>query len=148
MKRILLAITAGLISTSATYAAGDVAAGEKAFRKCKSCHSIVDPEGAVIVKGGKVGPNLWGVVGRTAGTVDGFKYSASLVAAGEGGLVWSEDEIVKWLGDPKAYLREILDDSSAKSKMTFKLRKGGEDVAAYLASLAPAPDAEAETPSE
>ncbi len=142
MKRILLAITAGLLTAGAAYAEGDVAAGEKAFKKCKSCHAIVSPEGEVIVKGGKVGPNLWGVVGRAAGSVEGFKYGDSLVAAGEGGLVWTEEEIAKWLADPKAYLREVLGDSSARSKMTFKLRKGGEDVAAYLATLGPAAPSE------
>ena len=41
------------------------------------------------------------------------------------------------MADPRAYLREYLDDSKAKSKMAFKLRKGGEDVAAYLASVGP-----------
>ena len=150
MKRILLTITAGLISTSAAFAEGDVAAGEKTFKKCKSCHAIVDPEGEVIVKGGKVGPNLWGVVGRTAGTYEGFRYGASIVAAGEAGLVWTEEEIVAYVADPKAYLREVLDDSAAKSKMTFKLSKGAEDVAAYLASLSPAmeEEGEGEAPAE
>ena len=149
MKRILLTIAAGLVSTGAAFAEGDVAAGEKTFKKCKSCHAIVDPEGEVIVKGGKVGPNLWGVVGRTAGTYEGFRYGASIVAAGEAGLVWSEEEIVKYVADPKAYLRDFLDDSSAKSKMTFKLSKGAEDVAAFLASLSLAPqEGEGEAPSE
>ena len=149
MKRILLTIAAGLVSTGAAFAEGDVAAGEKTFKKCKSCHAIVDPAGEVIVKGGKVGPNLWGVVGRSAGTYEGFRYGASIVAAGEAGLVWSEEEIVKYVADPKAYLRDFLDDSSAKSKMTFKLSKGAEDVAAFLASLSPAPqEGEGEAPSE
>ena len=138
MKRILLAVAASVIATGAAFAEGDAAAGEKVFKKCKACHAIVDPDGNVVVKGGKVGPNLWGIVGRTAGTYEGFKYGASLVAAGEAGLVWNEEEIVKWLANPKEYLRERLDDSSAKSKMTFKLSKGAEDVAAYLASLGPA----------
>lgn len=137
MKRVLLAITAGLISTSAAFAEGDVAAGEKTFKKCKSCHAIVNPDGDVIVKGGKVGPNLYGVVGRTAGTYEGFKYGDSIVAAGAGGLVWTEEAIAEYVANPKAYLADVLDDAAAKSKMTFKLRKGGEDVAAYLASLAP-----------
>jgi len=144
MKRIILTIAAGLITTSAAFAEGDVAAGEKTFKKCKSCHKIVNPDGDVIVKGGKVGPNLWGVVGRPAGGVEGFKYSASLTAAGEAGLVWSEEEMVKWVTNPKTFLREYLDDSKAKSKMTFKLNKGAEDVIAYLASLAPAPEADAD----
>ena len=144
MKRIFLSLAISAIATGAAFAEGDVAAGEKTFKKCKACHAIVDPDGNVIVKGGKVGPDLWGVVGRPAGSVEGFKYGASLVAAGEAGLVWNEEEIVKWLMDPKAYLRDYLDDGAAKSKMTFKLKKGAEDVAAYLASVSPAMEGEGE----
>ncbi len=147
MKRILLTITAGLISTSAALAEGDVAAGEKAFKKCKSCHAIVDPEGVVIVKGGKVGPNLWGVIGRTAGTYEGFRYGKSLVQAGENGLVWTQELLVSYIADPKEFLREYLDDPAAKSKMTFR-QKDGDDIGAYLASLSPAAQEGEEEASE
>lgn len=138
MKRILLTITAGLISTGAAFAEGDAAAGEKVYNKCKACHAIVDPAGEVIVKGGKVGPDLWGIVGRQAGSFEGFRYGASLVAAGEAGLVWNEEDLVKWMANPKEFLREYLDDPAAKSKMTFRLSKGAEDVIAYMATFGPA----------
>ena len=118
---------------------GDAAAGEKAFNKCKSCHMIVSDAGDEIVKGGKVGPNLYGIIGRQAGTAD-FNYGADLVKAGEAGLVWDATNIVEYSADPRAFLRTYLDDNKAKSKMAFKLNKGGEDVAAYLASVAPAPE--------
>ena len=95
----------------------------------------------VIFKGGKTGPNLYGIIGRTAGTVEGFKYGKSLAAAGEAGLVWDEEMITKYVIDPKAFLKEYLDDGGAKSSMSFRLKKGGEDIAAYLASVAPAPEA-------
>ncbi len=68
-----------------------------------------------------------------------------LVAAGEAGLVWDEKAFNHYVEDPRTFLREVLEDKGAKSKMTFKLKKGGEDVYAYLASLAPAPAAEGET---
>ena len=113
---------------------GDAAAGEKEFNKCKSCHMIESDAGETIVKGGKTGPNLYGVIGRTAGTAD-FKYGKDLVAAGEAGLVWDEANLAEYIADPRAFLREYLDDSKAKSRMAFKLKKGGEDVAAYLASV-------------
>ena len=143
MKRILLTVAASMIAAGSAYASsdammGDAAAGEKAFKKCKACHAIVDPDGNVIVKGGKVGPDLWGVIGRPAGSFEGYKYGKSLIAAGEAGLVWDQAEIVKWLANPKEYLRAYLDDSGAKSKMTFKLSKGAEDMAAYLATFSPA----------
>lgn len=118
---------------------GDAAAGEKTFNRCKSCHMIVDDAGETIVKGGKTGPNLYGVIGRPAGTTD-FNYGADLVKAGEAGLVWDATNIVEYSTDPRKFLQTYLDDKSAKSKMSFKLKKGGEDVAAYLASVAPAPE--------
>ncbi len=118
---------------------GDAAAGEKTFSKCKSCHMIVSDAGDEIVKGGRTGPNLYGVIGRQAGTAD-FRYGDDLVAAGEAGLVWDAANLAEYVVDPRAFLRTYLDDSKAKSKMAYKLKKGGEDVAAYLASVAPAPE--------
>lgn len=141
MKNILITVAASLIATSAAFAeshggAGDAEAGAKDFKKCKSCHAITDPDGEKLVKGGKVGPNLWGIVGRTAGTYPDFRYGASIIAAGEAGLVWNAEELIAYAADPKAYLRTYLDDPAAKSKMTFKLADG-TDVAAFLATFGP-----------
>lgn len=137
MKRILLTAAALSLVAGSAVAAGDPAKGEKVFRKCKACHSIVAPDGNVIVKGGKTGPNLWGIVGSKAADVKGFKFSRSMEELGKTGFVWTEDAIAQYVKDPTAFLREKLGDPAARSKMTFKLRKGGEDVAAYLASLNP-----------
>lgn len=135
MKRIIATALLGLMAAPA-FADGDAAKGEKAFKKCKSCHAIVAPDGTAIVKGGKTGPNLYGVAGRTAGTAEGYKYSDSLKAAGEAGLVWDHDKFVAWLKDPKGFIKEETGDGAAKTKMTFKLKKGAEDVFAYLESVA------------
>jgi cytochrome c len=132
---IVAALAATAVGTAAL--AGDAAKGEKEFGKCKTCHGIVADDGTEIQKANKAGPNLYGVIGRQAGTAD-FKYGASLVAAGEKGLVWTEELIAEYLKDPQKFLRAYLDDNKAKSNMSFKLAKGGEDVAAYLASVAPA----------
>jgi cytochrome c len=138
MKNTLL--VAGALMALAAPAFADAAAGEKTFKKCKACHAIVNDEtGDVIVKGGKTGPNLWGVVGRTAGTYKGFKYGKSIVAAGEAGLVWDQEQFTAYVADPKGYLREYLNDTGAKSSMSFKLSKGAEDVFAYLESVGPKP---------
>jgi len=137
MKTLLTTAAALLaLSGTAAFADGDAADGEKDFKKCKSCHAITDADGEDIVKGGKTGPNLWGVVGRQAGTEAEFegKYGDSLVAAGEAGLVWTEELLTEYSHDPKAFLADYLDDDKAKSKMTFKL-KDSEDVAAYLATF-------------
>ncbi|MEX0365591.1 cytochrome c family protein [Ruegeria sp. HKCCD8929] len=135
MTRILATALVGLLAVPA-FAEGDAEKGEKAFNKCKSCHTIESDAGETIVKGGKTGPNLYGIAGRTAGTVEGYKYGKSLVEAGEKGLVWDEATFVEYSQDPKAFLKTYLEDDGAKSKMTFKLRKGAEDVYAYLASVA------------
>ncbi len=136
MKKLWIAATGITLALAGTaHAAGDAAKGEKAFKKCKACHTIADGDN-VIVKGGKTGPNLFGVVGRQPGSYEGFKYSKSMIAFGETGVVWTEELIAQFVQDPKAFLKEHLGDAKAKSKMTFKLKKGGEDVAAYLASLA------------
>ena len=138
--KTLYAVAAATIALAApAFAEGDAAKGEKAFKKCKACHTIVSPEGETIFKGGKTGPNLYGVIGRAAGSED-FKYGAGLTEAGEAGVVWTEELVAAYVADPKAWLSD--NGYAAKSKMSFKLKKGGADVAAYLASVAPAPAAE------
>ena len=76
-----------------------------------------------------------------------FKYGDSILAVGATGLVWDVDLIVPYLTDPKGWLVEKTGDAGAKSKMTFKLSKKGEDVAAYLA-VSPAPEAGADDAAE
>lgn len=134
MKQLVATMIVGLLAVPAL-AEGDAGKGKKAFNKCKACHAIVSDAGDTILKGGKTGPNLYGIVGRTAGTLDGFKYGASLVEAGEKGLVWDAETFAEYTKDPKAFLKAYLDDTSAKSKMAFKLKKGSEDIYAYLESV-------------
>lgn len=133
-RLLSIAAAAGLALVSPALAAGDAAQGEKDFKKCKSCHSIVAEDGTAIVKGGKTGPNLYGVIGRQVASAD-FNYGDSLKAVGETGLVWDEAELAAYITDPKAWLVEKTGDAGAKSKMSFKLNKGQEDIAAYLASV-------------
>jgi len=135
--RPILATLIALGLAGPALAEGDAVKGEDNFKKCRACHSIETETGEVIVKGGKTGPNLYGVAGRTAGTYDDFKYGPDLVAAGEQGLVWNEEEFVAYVQDPTGFLKEHLDNSKAKSRMTLKLPKGGEDIFAYLVSVGP-----------
>jgi len=116
-------------------AEGDAEKGEKAFNKCKSCHQIISDAGETISKGGRTGPNLWGIAGRQAGTVADFRYGDDIVAAGAAGLTWDEAQFTAYLEDPRGFLKEYLDDGGAKSKMSFRLKKGGEDVYAFLAQF-------------
>lgn len=139
-------LVAGLLAVPAFaggHASGDAAAGEKAFNKCKSCHMIEDADGNTIVKGGKTGPNLFGLPGRTAGADEGFsRYKDSIVAAGEAGLVWDEAQFAEYVKDPTKFLRATLDDKKARSGMTFKLPKEDDalNIWAYIASVSPEPE--------
>lgn len=140
----IAAITTAFLAAPAFadgHATGDAEAGEKVFKKCKSCHMIVSDDGEAIQKGGKTGPNLYGLFERVAGSAD-YKYGKSIVAAGEAGLAWNEEDFVNYVADPKKFLATYLDDSKAKSKMSFKL-KDAEDAAnvwAYLVSVGPQPE--------
>ena len=136
MKRTtMITATALTFIAGAALAEGDAVKGKKAFSKCRSCHTVAS-EDEVFFKGGKTGPNLFGALGRQAGTAEGYKYGASIVAAGEAGLMWTEELMISYIADPKGFLKEYLDDSGAKAKMTFKM-KDADDVVAYLASVAP-----------
>jgi len=131
----IAAVFATIALAAPAFAEGDAAAGEKEFKKCKSCH-MIESESETIVKGGKTGPNLYGIAGRVAGSVEGFKYSDVLVAAGEKGLAWDEETFVGYVQDPTAWLDEYTGESG-RSKMTYKVRKeeDARDLWAYLSSL-------------
>lgn len=130
-----IAVVASLLAAPAF--AQDATAGKKTFKKCVACHAI--GEGAK----NKVGPVLTDVIGRQAGTGEGYQYGKDMVLAGEKGLLWTQELLAEYLEDPKQFLRDYLEDSGANSKMSFKLKDDKEraDVAAYLASQGPDADA-------
>lgn len=159
MKTSLIATLAALAVASPVFTqpvfAQDAANGEKEFRKCKACHMIQSPDGTDIVKGGKTGPNLYGVVGRAAAHEEGFKYSDALIKLGEAGEVWNAEDLAAYITDPNKFVEEKVGDNSLKTKMTFKMNKNQADVVAFLAQHSPdaaaAPAAEggeAATPAE
>ena len=77
-------------------ALGDAAHGEKVFKKCSACH--------MIASGGKnmIGPNLWNVIGRTAGSVGDYSYSKAMVAYAK---EWTYEEMNSYLIKPQAYIK-------------------------------------------
>lgn len=129
------------MTSSAALAAGDAGKGKKVYKRCKACHAI----GAKAKN--KVGPVLNEVVGRKAGTYEGYKYSKLMLAAGEAGLVWTEEELNKYLTDPtkylKAYLKEKGKDAKGRGKMVYKLKKDADraNMTAFLASISKKADA-------
>jgi cytochrome c len=97
MKHVLgLAAAAAIALTSASaMASGNAADGEKVFKKvCFSCHS----EKAGVKK---TGPSLFGIVGRKAGTVEGFKYTD---ANKNSGKTWDAATLDTYLKNPKAFI--------------------------------------------
>lgn len=119
------------------HATGDAAAGEKAFRQCVSCHVVVNEAGDTLAgKKARTGPNLYGIVGGTAGSAEGFKYSKIITMAGEQGVVFDEANFVAYVQDPTGWLREVTGEKG-RGKMTYKVRKEADalNLYAYLASL-------------
>ncbi len=146
MKISIYATLAALsLALPAVAQEGDAAKGEKEFNKCKACHMVQAPDGTDIVKGGKTGPNLYGVVGRKIASVEGFKYGDGILEVAEKNpdMAWSEADLIEYVTDPKPWLVEKTGDSAAKTKMTFKLGKNQADVVAFLAQHSPDAGAEA-----
>jgi cytochrome c len=110
-----------LVASCAWVFPPDVTAGEKAFKlQCGTCHSAAAGRNAI-------GPTLFGVVGRKAGTVAGFAYSATNKNSG---LTWDEATLDRYLSSPKAVVWS--------NKMTYAgIRNDTQraDVIAYLATL-------------
>lgn len=146
MKFTLATIAVLASAAVPAFAAGDAAKGEANFKQCQTCHAVVDDTGALLAGKGKVGPNLYGVFGRQAGSYPDFKYGESVVAAGAAGLIWDEAQFITYVQDPTKFLKETLGDKGAKSKMMFKVKgeEAAADLYAYLSQFSPAP-AEATT---
>ena len=113
-----------LVAASWVSAQGDPAAGQAVFdQKCASCHSV-----AADLTHGLLGPNLVGVVGRTAGTVAGWDFSPALK---DSKVIWTEENLNKWLTDTTAFVPRAQMDLKVPSRFER------EDVISYLKSLKP-----------
>lgn len=106
-------------ATPVAYASltGDAAKGATVFLQCKACHVIEQGQN-------RVGPSLHAIVGRTAGQVPGFAYSAANKSSG---LVWTEDTLYEYLEDPRAKV--------PGTKMVFAGLKAPQDRADVIAYL-------------
>lgn len=88
LRLLLLALT---LQSTIAFGAGDPAKGRALFARCASCHQL----GASAHNG--FGPQLNGIVGRRAGSADGYAYSPALQHAG---LVWTEENLARFLKSP------------------------------------------------
>ena len=118
MRNFCAAVLAAAFLPFAAHALeGDAGRGAKVYERCGACHS---PDAD------RVGPRHRGVVGRRAGSIDGFPYSAALKRSG---VIWDEASLEKWLTDPQAFI--------PGQRMGFRLGDAQEraDVIAYLKTL-------------
>lgn len=114
-------VALGLVIAAGAAQAGDAAKGKVTFQRCAICHRV-DKDG-----GNGLGPNLFGIVGRKAGSVANFAYS---VAMKNSGIVWSTDKLDPYIEHPSAVV--------PGNRMAFAgISDAGQraDVVAYLATL-------------
>ncbi len=125
MHKTTFFLTAGVLALTLNAGAAlaqDATAGEAVFKKCHVCHST---EAGKM----KVGPSLHGVVGRTPGTLAGYKYSDAMKAFGASGAKWDEATLDAYLENPRGKVPKV--------KMIFpglKNEKDRKDVIAFLAT--------------
>lgn len=121
MMRILALAAVAAFTIAPAYAAGDAKNGASIFQRCAICHSNV--KGA----GNRVGPNLFGVSGRAAGTVPGFSYSTAMKSSG---ITWTDDKLTAYAMHPAQVV--------PGNRMAFGgISSQGQaaDLVAYLATL-------------
>lgn len=106
----------------------NIEAGKQVFNKCAVCHTT-EKNGK-----NKVGPNLWGVVGRSVASKNEFEYSSAMKQLGEKGIKWSYEELYRYLYAPKKHV--------PGTKMAFAGLKKDEDrvnLIEYLRTLSDNP---------
>jgi cytochrome c len=121
LAAVVAACAIGLAPVAAPAQDGDAENGADVYKKCRACHDV-GPEAK-----NKVGPLLNGILGRQAGTIEGYNYSEANKAAGSKGLVWTEEVLFKYLEAPLTFM--------PGTKMAFAGLKDGQDrkdVIAYL----------------
>ena len=110
--------TESSVDISALLAMGDIAHGEKVYKKCKACHSI--KQGG----GNKIGPALWNVIFRPVGSITDYKYSKALSSYGK---EWTWEEMNGFLIKPSKWI--------PNNKMGFAGLKSEKDRASVILYL-------------
>lgn len=135
----LAVLAAPAFAQDLTPTVGDAAAGEEQFnRQCVACHVVADDSGEVLAgRNAQTGPNQYGLVGRQLASVEDFNYSDGLVALGEAGEVWNEENFVGYVQDPTGWIREKTEDRRARGRMAYQVRDEQEayDLYAFLATF-------------
>lgn len=117
--------------------AGQAIADEARWRDCRTCHAVEAPDGTVLARGGRSGPNLFGIANRPLASDGGFRfYSDDLRAAAATGARWTEENFVTYLASPDQFLRNVTSNSGAQSGMHVELRSGSRELFNWLRDLA------------
>ena len=119
-RSAILIVATAMLAAGTARADADPAAGKKVFAKCSICHSAVADQN-------KLGPSLWGVVGRHSASVPGFVYSDAMKGANK---TWDAATLDVYLTNPRGLV--------AGTKMIFpglKEQADRENVIAYLETL-------------
>jgi cytochrome c len=125
MRRLMVTmVVAAAAAMPSVASAQDAAAGQRVFNQCRACHT---PD-----QGGRngVGPNLWGIVGRPAASIENFRYSANMRELAGGGLTWSEDRLRAYITNPKAIVPQ-----GSMSYAGLRNEQQLNDLIAYLNTL-------------
>ena len=123
----LAAAAAALFATPSAWAQ-DADAGQRVFNQCRACHTVEQAG-----RNG-VGPNLHGMFGRTAGTVEGFRYSNPMRERGAAGLVWTEENVRAYITSP----REVV-PAGTMAYVGLRNEQQLNDLIAYLRRATGAP---------
>ncbi len=116
--------------------AGAASADDARWRDCRTCHAVIAPDGTELARGGRSGPNLYGISNRPlAGDAEFRFYSNDLRSAGNSGARWTAENFVAYLTDPDAFLRDVTGNPNAESGMHIQLRSGAREMYDYLRSL-------------
>ncbi|MCP2671224.1 cytochrome c family protein [Maricaulaceae bacterium EIL42A08] len=98
---------------------GDAAAGRRIFARCQTCHVLAEGQN-------RVGPSLYGIFGREAGSVDGFRYSD---ANANSGITWTPEVMFEYLENPRGYI-----PGTTMAFPGLRSEQDRADVLAYIAA--------------
>jgi len=130
MRRLIifcLTIFSILTLAPASHAA-DIENGKIVFKRCAACHNADKPDN-------RIGPTLQGIIGRRAGTLQGYRYSPAMVNAGQNGLIWNRETLITYLHNPQGMVK-----GTRMASIRLNNDSDIDDLIAYLNSVLPVPD--------